>query len=161
MRKGYTLLEMLFVLICFPLALLFLDGLFVTLLRDVPRASRVVSENTTLLNALERMQDDVEKAKALPNSYDKYTAGDKVVLIELVDETICYELTDGKILRHRLGKPQAPTVWAVPNAQIKWRVRRREDTGYAVEVKTHIRYEIPKELKEKMANSHLYFLGAL
>ena len=161
MRKGYTLLEILFVIISFPVAVLFLDGLFTTLLRDIPKSSRVVKENTTLLNALGRIQQDVEKAKTLPKEFDKHTAGDNFLLVDLVDETICYELKDGKILRHHLGKSQAPTVWSVPNADIKWRVWRKEDTGYAVEVKTHIRCGLPKESKKKMANSHLYFAGAL
>jgi len=135
MRKGYTFTEIMAVLFFFPVAALVLDGLFRTLVHDIPRSSRVVQENTSLLNALEHIQ-----------------------------ELICYELKDGKILRHKLAKDrsdtQTPTVWSVPNAEIRWRLWKKDGLGYAVEVHTHIKYKLRERFQEKMANSHLYFLGA-
>ena len=164
MRKGYTFTEMIAVLCFFPVAALVLNGLFRTLVRDIPRSSHVVQENTSLLSALEHIQDDIQKAGRLPEAVEGYAADANGLLIEHPDEVIRYELKDGKILRHKLAKDrsdtQAPTVWSVPNAEIQWRLWKKDGLGYAVEVHTHIKCKLRERFQEKMANSHLYFLGA-
>ena len=168
---------MLAVLFFFPVAALLLDGLFRTLVHDIPRSSGVVQESTSLLNALGQMQDDIQKAGRLPEAvegwFDRltilstiegYAADANTLLIEHPDEVIRYELEDGRILRHKLAKDrsntQNPTVWSVPNAEIQWRLWKKDGIGYAVEVRTHIKYKLREKFQEKMANSHLYFLGA-
>ena len=164
MRKGYTFTEIMAVLFFFPVAALVLDGLFRTLVHDIPRSSRVVQENTSLLSALGHIQDDIQQAGRLPEAVEGYAADANTLLIEHPDEVIRYELNDGKILRHKLAKDrsdtQTPTVWSVPNAEIRWRLWKKDGLGYAVEVHTHIKYKLRERFQEKMANSHLYFLGA-
>ena len=83
MRKGFTLVELLVVIIVLPFVMLVLDGLFSTLIRDIPRSYRVVQENTSLLSMLEQMQQDIDKAKGLPESFDGHTASGELLLIEL------------------------------------------------------------------------------
>ena len=164
MRKGYTLTEMIAVLFFFPVAALLLDGLFRTLVHDIPRSSHAVQENTSLLSALEHIQDDIQKAGRLPEAVEGYAADANALLIEHPDEVIRYELKDGKILRHKLPKDRSdsetPTVWSVPNAEIQWRLWKKDGLGYAVEVRTQIKYKLREKFQEKMANSYLYFLGA-
>jgi len=164
MRKGYTLTELMAVLFFFPVAALVLDGLFRTLVHDIPRSSHAVQENTSLLSALEHIHDDIQKAGRLPEAVEGYAADANALLIENPDEVIRYEVKDGKILRHKLAKDrsntQTPTVWSVPNAEIQWRLWKRDGLGYAVEVRTHIKYKLREKFQEKMANSYLYFLGA-
>jgi len=164
MRKGYTFTELMAVLFFFPVAALVLDGLFRTLVHDIPRSSHVVQENTSLLSALEHIQDDIEEAGRLPEAVEGYAADANALLIEHPDEVIRYELKDGKIVRHKLAKDrndtQTPTVWSVPNVEIEWRLWKKDGLGYAVEVRTHIKYKLRERFQEKMANSHLYFLGA-
>ena len=98
MRKGFTLVELLVVIIVLPFVMLVLDGLFSTLIGDIPRSYRVMQENTSLLSMLEQMQQDIDKAKGLPESFDEYTTSNKLLLIELTEGMICYQLKDGKIL---------------------------------------------------------------
>jgi prepilin-type N-terminal cleavage/methylation domain-containing protein len=182
MRKGFTLIEVLVVVIVLPFMMLVLNDLFRTLITDVPRSYRVVQENTSLLSMLDHIQKDIDKAKGLPESFGGYTAGDKLLLIELPEGMICYQLKDEKVLRHMLTDNQqsAPggleqTVWSVPHAKVEWQVWRNDGDGPpaagfdwnpallgAVEVKTHIEHKIRGEhWEKKMANSHLYFVGAL
>jgi len=174
MRKGFTLVEVLVVVIILPFIMLVLDDFFRTLIKDIPRSYRVVQENASLLSMLEQMQKDIDRAKGLPESYDEYTTGDKVLLIELAEGMICYQLKDEKVLRRKLTDNQPPlllsqestgaleqTVWSIPNAKVEWQVWRKDGDGYAVEVKTHIEHKIRGEhWEKKMANSHLYFVGA-
>lgn len=162
MRKGYTLIEIMVIIIVFPAVMLVVNRLFRTLVRDIPQASRVVQENTTVLDVLEQIQEDVDRAKGLPQSSAGYTADNEVLLIELADGIICYELADGKVLRRNLAdNAKGATAWSVPNAQIQWEVWRKDSTGYAVEIRTHVKQKFRNRRLEKMAASRLYFVGAL
>ena len=174
MRKGFTLVEMLVVIIVLPFVMLVLDGLFSTLIRDIPRSYRVMQENTSLLSMLEQMQQDIGRAKGLPESFDEYTTSNKLLLIELAEGMICYQLKDDKVLRLRTrdegrGTRDASIVnrlssvsqsWSMPHAKVEWQVWRKDGGGYAVEVKTHIEHKVQGHWEKKMANSHLYFVGA-
>ncbi len=164
MRKGFTLVELLVVIIVLPFVMLVLDGLFSTLIGDIPRSYRVVQENTSLLSMLEQMQQDIDRAKGLPESFDEYTTSNKLLLIELTEGMICYQLKDNKVLRRKLADNQRKnalekTVWSVPHAKVEWQVWRKDGGGYAVEVQTHIEHKIQGHWEKKMANSHLYFVS--
>jgi prepilin-type N-terminal cleavage/methylation domain-containing protein len=164
MRKGFTLVELLVVIIVLPFVMLVLDGLFSTLITDIPRSYRIVQENTSLLSMLKQMQQDINKAKGLPESFDEYTTSNKLLLIELEEGMICYQLKDDKVLRRKLtGNQQSNAeeeiAWTVPHAKVEWQVWRKDKGGYAVEVKTHIEHKIQGNWEKKMANSHLYFVS--
>ena len=166
MRRGYSIIELMIIIIVFPAVMLVVNGLFRTLARDIPRASRVVQENTTVLSVLGHIQQDVDAAKALPQSYAGYAADANMLLIELEGEMICYELAEGKVFRRNLTEASQDdagdaTVWSAPNARIQWRVWSKDGDGYAVEVKTHVKQKLRNRWLEKMAGSHLYFVGAL
>jgi len=173
MRKGFTLVEILVVIMVLPFVMLVLDGLFGTLIRDIPRSYRVMQENTSLLSMLEQMQQDIDRAKGLPESFDEYTTSNKLLLIELEEGMICYQLKDEKVLRLRTrdeerGTRDASIVnrlssvsqsWSIPHAKVEWQVWRNDGGGYAVEVKTHIKYNVQGHWQKKMVNSHLYFVS--
>ncbi|MHC4322448.1 MAG: hypothetical protein ACYST3_09265 [Planctomycetota bacterium] len=168
MRKGFTILKVLTVVIVLPFIFIVLDGLFRTLIKDIPRSYQVVQANTSLLSMLKEMQQDIDKAKELPETYNEYTAGDKMLLIDMPEGMISYQFKDDKVLKYNLTDNQPNNtveqkVWSVPNAKVKWKVWRKEDrSGYAAEIQTYIEYRIRgKHLENKMANSHLYFVGAL
>ncbi|MBN2137505.1 MAG: hypothetical protein JW720_06845 [Sedimentisphaerales bacterium] len=166
MRKGISFLELIAVLVIFPAIAIGLDGLFRTILVDVPRAGRVVQENTSVLDFIEHIQEDIDHAKALPDSFAGCKTGENVLLIELADEMICYELTEGLAVRRTLGhseqKPDHETsTWSIPNAHIRWQVWKKEGAGYAVEIENHIRHKHRKKEREKMAGVHVYFVNAL
>lgn len=164
MRKAFTITEMIAVMVIFPAAVFALDGLFTTILRDIPQSSQVVQENTSVLDLLEHIQDDIDRAKSLPASFADRVADANTLLIELADRTIAYELENGRALRRSLGEtkdndPEQAT-WSLPNAHVEWRVWSGNAAGYAVEIKTHIRYKRTMNWLEKMANTRVYFVGA-
>lgn len=167
MRKGFTLVEVLVVVFVLPFMMLVLDGLFRTLIKDIPRSYQVVQENASLLSMLEHMQKDIDRAKGLPESFGEYISGDKLLLIELAEGMICYQLKDEKartVRRSSLGSrvtgdESRITVWSVPHAKVEWQVWRKDKGGYAVEVKTHIEHKVGGNWEKKMANSHLYFVS--
>jgi prepilin-type N-terminal cleavage/methylation domain-containing protein len=166
MRKGMTLVEVLIVMVVLPFAAVAFDVLFRSTLSDIPRSTRLVQENTSLLNMLEQMRQDIGAAKAMPESSGQYTAGEGLLLIEIADGVLGYQLKDGKVLRYRLTGRQEEQeenarVWSLPNSQVQWRTWRKDGKGYAVEVRTSIRYKLRSKYQQRMANSHLYFLGTI
>ena len=165
MRKGFALVEMLAVIIILPFVLVVLAGLFTTIISDIPRSYRVIQANTSLLSMLRQMQGDIDAAKQLPESFGQYATDDELLLIKLADGMICYQLKDDKVLRRKLTNTQegsggGTAVWSVPHAKVEWQVWRKDSGGYAVQVKTHIEHKVRGNLEKKMANSHLYFVGA-
>ena len=165
MRKGFTLVEMLVVIVVLPFVLLVISGLFRALIMDIPRSYSVAQENTTLLNMLEQLRQDSDRAQGLPESFAEHNANDNVLLIALEAGVISYQLKDGQVIRRKLtgaqqGEAQEPRVWPLPHAKIVWRVWTRDGKRYAVETKAHIEQSIRGQWKEKMANSHLYFAGS-
>ena len=166
MRKGFTIVELLILIIIIPFVYVLIDGLFRTLLTDIPSSCRIVQENTTLLNMLAQIQQDMDKAKSLPELFAGQTASEKSLLIELEDSVICYQIEDGRVLRHKLtdtyeGSAEQRRVWSLPNAKVKWRILQENGRGHAVETETHIPHKSRGRWEKKMANSHLYFVGAL
>jgi len=166
MRKGFTLVELLVVVIVLPFVFLLLDGLFKTLNGEIPMSVRLIQENTNLLTVLTQMQKDVDEAKGLPESYAGQTAGDHVLLIKLPDGVVCYKLQDGQVIRQKLtdtskDKTEEPRIWPVPHAKIEWKVWKRNGRGYAVQIDTHLKYGRRGQWVQKMAHSNLYFIGAI
>ncbi|MGB2808181.1 MAG: type II secretion system protein [Sedimentisphaerales bacterium] len=165
MRRGYSLVELLVALAIVSTVSIVVSKLFTTIISDIPRSYRIVQENTSVLNMLEQMHEDVDLAKGLPKSFTEYTTDKDLLLIELPNGIVCYQLKEGKVLRRSLPTAQEhyeedTKVWSVPNAKIEWQVRRNNRAGYAVEVKTHIEHHVRGRSEEKMAGSHLYFVGA-
>jgi len=166
MRKGFSLVEVLILIIVLPFVFLLFDGLFKTIIGEIPMSVRLTEENTSLLNVLGQIQRDVDKAERLPKSFAGRTASDNVLLIELSEGVICYRLKDGKAIRQKLtdtSQEQAEDtrVWSIPHASVKWKVWERNGRGYAVETNTHLEYSRRGQWVKKMAHSHLYFAGAL
>ncbi|MCX5637507.1 MAG: prepilin-type N-terminal cleavage/methylation domain-containing protein [Planctomycetota bacterium] len=164
MRNGFTLVEMLAVIIVVTFAFFAFNVIFKDAVVDVPRSTRVVDENTTLLSMMSRMQRDIDSAKGLPEPSAGQVASDKLLLLEMADGTICYQLEDDGVIRRKLMNAELDVAdqdrtWLLPNSKIEWRIWRKDGIGYAVEVKTHIRYKLREKMEKKMANSHLYFAG--
>lgn len=166
MRKGFSLVELLVVVVVLPFVFLLFDGLFKTIAGEIPMSVRLIQENTSLLSMLREIQQDIDQAKDLPKSFAGQTASDHVLLIELSEGVICYQLKDGQVIRHKLtdtqqSKTEKPRVWSIPHASVKWKVWERNGQGYAVETNTHLEYGRKGQWKTKMVQSHLYFAGAL
>lgn len=166
MRKGFCLVELLAVMVVLAFFLIGLAGLFTTVITDIPRCYRVIQANTTMLNMLKQMRQDIDAAKELPGRFGEFTADNKLLLIETTDDIICYQARDNKLLRRKLTSAAESSkenirVWSVPHGKIQWKVWEKDGKGYALEITTYIEREVRGHRERKMANSHLFFAGAL
>lgn len=165
MRKGFNLVEMLIVAVTIPIIVIVLDKTLINILRDIPRSSAVVQENTTLLNMLGQLRNDIEQANNLPESFDGLTSDEKILLVEMPDGVIFYRKRNSEIIKGQLTKGQRndsieTRVWSLPNSEVIWQVWRENNRGYAVEITSHVKLKLRKKLQKKMANSHLLFVSA-
>jgi hypothetical protein len=166
MRKGYTFVEMVLIIVITPFIFLFFDGLFKTFVAEIPWSLRMVNEHTNLLSMTERMQNDVDRAKDLPESYAGHISNGRQVLIELPEGVFCYKFENGRVLRQKLteagqNETDQPAVWLLPHASIQWKIWVRNGHGYAVETNTYIEHKRRGQWKKKMAHTYLYFTGAI
>ncbi|MHC4677544.1 MAG: type II secretion system protein [Planctomycetota bacterium] len=165
MRKGFTLVELMVVIIILPFVLVLLDGLFGTLLTEIPRSWRTAQQSSTLLNLLERVQQDVDKARGLPAEFAGRTAGEELLLIELPDTVVGYQIKEDQITRSKLtdtppDDAEQERFWSLPKGKVEWQVWQKDGERYAVEVKTHVGLKIRGHMKKKMVRAHLFFVGA-
>jgi type II secretory pathway component PulJ len=165
-RRGFSLVELLAVFVAMAAIMIVTSGLFVTVISDIPRSYRVVQANTSMLDMLETLRNDIAAAKGLPETFGQYKSGKKSLLIELSNGIYCYELNDDEIIRRRLDEAvsgsyyEDKAVWPVTHGMIDWRVVRKDGHPYAVEVQARIEYKVRGNIQKKFANSHLFFVGA-
>jgi len=166
MRRGFSIIEMIGLMAFIPAVTFLLTELFRPLLTEIPRSAELVQEYTSLVDALEKIQEDLDRAVALPLPSAARRAGDDVLLVELPEGTVAYELGPGTLTRY--GPAEAPAdkqgsrmTWSLPNTRIQWRLWQSNQAAYAVEIRSHIEHKLRNRTRKKMANSRVYFVGAL
>ena len=166
MRRGMTLVEIIVTLPLIAAVGMIFSLLFPVLVRDVPRLQRVVHTHGQVGTMLQRIRRDVDSARSLPASADGRTAGESQLLIELDEGVICYRIEPGRVVRDRLTgnvsrAERAGESWSLPKAKLSFRNWPGDLPAQAVEVRTAIEYTISRRTYRKLANSHVFYLGAL
>jgi len=162
MKKAFTLIELLVVIIVLPAVTLVLSRVFATFIRDVPKMVRVAERNITVSDMIVQMRDDLDRAVALPDSFEAQRSDDHTLLIALPGSLVCYELQNGCGVRSVLKPvdPEART-WTFPEAEVKWSRWRDDEGAYAVEIHTLVRQTIRSQVKDKLANSYVLFVQGM
>jgi hypothetical protein len=136
-----------------------LSRFFATFIRDVPRMTKVVERNTTVLDMLGQLREDMDLAVALPDAVETYQSDDRSLLIELPNGAIHYRIEQGGVARAVLGDEEAgQRRWHFPEAVVAWSRWKQGERPYAVEIRTLVRQRIGSKLKDKMVNSHVLFV---
>ena len=165
MRKGFTLIEVLLVVVVTPILAVALSGMFRVLARDVPQGVRLLQQNTSVLDMLQNVRRDVDRAVALPERCQDVQADDRTLLVELPEGTVSYEFRTGEIVRTALNAAGTAAsderLWRVPKAVVTWKPWKQGDTVYAVEAHTAVQQRIRGKLYSKFTNSHVFFLQGL
>ncbi len=165
MRKAFTLIEVLVLVTVAPLLMVVVSGIFATFIRDVPRETRLVQQNTTVLDMLQQVRLDVDDAAGLLEQFNGTTANERTLLIRDSDGVVCYRFEDGRAVRTLLkgqgANPDDQRVWRIPNAVIKCRLWTREGSAYAVEIHSHMQQQVAGLTTTKLANSQVFFARSI
>jgi prepilin-type N-terminal cleavage/methylation domain-containing protein len=172
MKKAFTLIELLVVLSILPVIALALSQVTWTFVRELPQGVAALSEQTTVLHAIDAIADDVSQAVALPDSIGERQSGEQTLLIALPAGTIAYEWADGWVSRTRLGRdgredPNTQRQWRVPNTAITWQrwtstdEPQQAEGAYAVEIHSYVEQVVDGHPRKKFAQTRVHFLSSL
>jgi prepilin-type N-terminal cleavage/methylation domain-containing protein len=164
MRKAFSLVEILTVIAILGLISIPLAGLTRTTIFDIQRTCPFIQTNTSIQSVIKHIQYDIGTATGLLMSSGEFAAGDNCLLIQSQEDVICYQLQQDLISRQTLTNPSqtddSRVIWKIPHAKIQWRILRKEDNAYAVELTTCMELRSGDHVEKKMQNSHLFFVGA-
>ncbi len=91
MRKGFTLVEMLIVIMTLPLVAMAADRLFRELVIDAPRSLDVASQNDSVVRMLIRLQEDVGRATQVLPAYEGHVSDENLLLLRIGTQVIGYK----------------------------------------------------------------------
>jgi prepilin-type N-terminal cleavage/methylation domain-containing protein len=160
MRRAFTLIELLVVVTVLPFVMVAVSGVYATFIRDIPQTTRILQENVTVLHLLEQIRRDVDGAVGLPPQFEGQRADERTLLIEQPGRVIRYQWEDRGIVRTLLTNPPSDEerLWRMRDAVLAWRLWGSEDRAHAVEIHSHTKQRVAGRLREKLANSHVFFL---
>jgi hypothetical protein len=163
MRKGYLLVEMIAILFILTVILLIIGPFFRLFTSELPRDFRFVQESCVLKNAVSHIRADVACAKLLTESVGD-SAEPSALVMRLPEGTVSYKFNDGRILRRLDGASATGSkdiIWSAPHSRIEWQVWNKDQTGYAVELRTYIEDKDLGLIRRKLANNYLFFADTL
>ena len=165
MRKAFTLMEMLVIAAVVPLVMVVVSSVFAVFIRDIPRETRLVQQNATMLDMLRQIRRDVDQATGLPEHFGDRHVDEWTILIEQPDAVVCYQFEEGRAVRTLL-KGQGPSdpnerLWRMRDAVITWRPWVRDGRTCAVEIHSHLQQQVSGVLRSRLANSQVFFINGL
>ncbi len=171
MRKAFTLIEILTVITILPVVMIIISGVYATFIRDIPRTTRVLQQNTTVLNLLEQVRRDMDQAVAVRAEDSRPQVPNLAggtLLIEQPGRVLRYEFGNGQVVRtvvtsdeRRATSDDEPRLWRMPDAVVNWRLWTRDGDRYAVEIHSYVRQWVRSHLTKKLAGSHVFFVNGL
>ena len=163
MRRGFSLIEMLIVIMTIPLIGLVVDRAFRDWAIDAPRGVTLVFRHERLQRVVAELYDDIDQATSLSLEDAAQAEGPPVLLIEQAGRQIRYIRMEEGIRRELRGENLDPNMpaeweWHLAQANIAWKLWRRGDAVVGLHLDTSMTHGRLK--KKKFQNSHLVFMGA-
>ncbi len=150
MRRGYTLTELLVLLAIMAVIALPISRLTNVVLWDIPHSLKLVECNTSILNAMQAINQDINSAIALTKTEDNK------LVIEQSGKTVNYIFQDGKIIR---SSGEEESQWDIKVGKIDWNIWQKDGKGYAVEISKYVEAVRYNGIDKKMENSYVFFAG--
>lgn len=164
MRRGMTLVEL---LALFPVlvAVLIISGMaYPTLIRDPGKIQQAVQTNRGLGHMVRTIRQDVDAAESLPSAAGEKLAGQTTLLLRMADHVVCYQADEDGVARMELSDRagrQVANRWTLPNSEVRFERLQRDGAYEAVLLRTAILYTGPSHTAKRLANTHVFFLGAM
>ena len=162
MRKGYLLIEMIFVLLILGMLSVPLTRLFRLFAYELPRDNRLVQEDLILLSAAGCIRADVASATTVSEKPGR-TPGETSLAVQKTGGVVSYDFGNGRIIRRKdtivQGAIPEETVWSIPHGKVEIQVWSKNQKGYAVELITFVEDKDLGHTRRKMANNYVFFAG--
>jgi type II secretory pathway component PulJ len=163
-RSGFSLVEILAVMISLPIFFILISKLWVAVCQDMPASTRLVARHRTVLDAVQQIHQDVSAAGAIPLAYGPYASNDANLLVQMTDKIVLYQrcgdVLTRQVIQVGLDRPEDAGEWYVPDASIRWNLWEEADCVYAVELRTHVIHR-ERQRHIRLQNAHVFFLAGL
>ncbi len=158
-HSGYSLIEVLIVLMTLPMLILIMDKMFREITLNLPESSEVISQHERLLLCLEAVERDLAEAVSLPQSFDTWQQDDKTLLIQLPELLVAYVHSTTGVTRHTLEPhgEDAKRFWPMSQAHLAWTRLPDASQSNRVEVTTAVLHTRRK--KQQLKNTRLFYVG--
>jgi len=165
-RRGMTLVETLAVIPMMAAVAALFTSLFAPLVREVPKLQRTVQVSQGIQHMLRYLRRDIDSAVGLPRQVGELSAGDSLLLVRLPDRTVCYRVEQERVVCTNVGADGREAArprndWSLPKARISFSLWPADGPAYAVEVRSAVACATQGHTYDKLANSHVFFLGTL
>lgn len=156
MRKGYTILEMIWMTSMVVIFLLFINEPMRVLISDLPRNHRDFQTAQSLTHCMGRLKTDIEAGRTLLQRQD---AGDSAIEIGSSGQTITYLFKQDMIERVIVNDPndievQQSEQWTVPHGRWTWSVT----DASSLRISCWIDRTVLGRYEKKFYNSHVYYI---
>ena len=166
MRRGTSLIELLGLLAVLGTVGLLFGMMLQTMVEDVPKLQGVVQVSRVVFGVLERLQEDIDAAKSLPESHRGKVAGEKLLFMELPEGVVSYEVGQGEIVRKELRAETSDAAgqsygWPVGSAKMSFHRWESSGFAYAVEVRRAVVYRKQEKTEDKLVNAQVFYLAGM
>jgi len=157
--RGYSLVQMLAVIMALPVLFMIMDKMFCEIVLDLPKSTQVADQHERLLLCLEYLEKDLAEAVALPQTFGSWHQDENTLLIKLPDSLVAYVHDEKGVARHIL-EPDGPDVvgsWSMPQASIQWTLLPDLSQATRVQVNTSVLHTRRKQ--QQLKNPRLFYVG--
>jgi prepilin-type N-terminal cleavage/methylation domain-containing protein len=165
MKRAFTLIEVVVVLSIIPIVLIALNGFIRAFVQDLSRGTAVINEQTTVLNMIDTISHDMDRAVGLPDSFGGRHSDSRTLLIALPTGIVVYEHADGRVARTILDAdgrddPNSQRQWRARDAVVDWQRWKQAEIAHAVEVRSCINQTVDGHPQKKLAQTRVFLLNA-
>jgi prepilin-type N-terminal cleavage/methylation domain-containing protein len=162
MRKGFSLIEVLIVVMTLPLLMLVGDRLFRGLSVDIPRSVQVATQHEVLLKLVETLQEDVARANQVKIVTHDEDPNQTILEIDRGGTPIRYVPINDIVRRTVVYNADDPnrdieTDWTLPHLGVDWTLHQTAGGIDTLQMNTHIVHRVSK--RPQLANTHLFYIG--
>jgi prepilin-type N-terminal cleavage/methylation domain-containing protein len=150
MRRGYTLTELMILMAIMAVIAWPISRLTNVVMWDIPQSINIIQCNTSILNAMQFIKQDINAATALTKTEDGK------LVIEQSGKTVNYVFQAGKIIR---SSGEDESQWDMKGGKVDWNVWQKDRKGYAVEISKYVEAVRYNGVDKKMENSYVFFAG--
>ncbi len=162
MRKGFSLIEILVVMMTLPFVIFVGDRLFRGLAVDIPRSLQVATQHEMCLKFVSTLQEDVARAHQVRIVAHAQDPNQTKLIIDRAGTPIHYA-TVNDIMRRTVvydaDDPNQDTEmdWTLPHLGFEWTLHPALGGVATLQLNTHIVHRASK--RPKLKNTHLFHIG--
>ena len=164
MRKAMALLEILVAMFVLSFLMLIVVGPTRRITVEIPRMTRDFEVDSILGDVVNQIRQDVESASAIIDYPGNESVLGRALVIQTPQGEVLYYIADGEIIRHAQGGETEFTWKVLSTGRLDWEIwydDENDEDAAAVLVTRAVARKIAGKVRQRLVNSHVFFVGAV